>query len=267
MRRTPPLGLTMAEPALLEAAGLRLSLPDYNRKPPFGAAPTVDILHGIDLTLAPGDTLGIVGESGSGKTSLGRTLIRLYAPTGGRLLFDGQDITNLPEARLRPLRARFQMIFQDPQSSLNPRRRVADIVAQPLHLHGRAATNADASRCGRLQRQSCGCAAGTRRAAAGPRCALSPRAVGRRAPACRHRPGHRLAAAPRRRRRRSTPPPATPTAPASMSRARRMRRSSPCCANWRNRTPARRCGAIWAWPCSSSATTFPSCAPCATGLW
>ena len=146
MRRTPPRGLTMAEPALLEAAGLRLSLPDYNRKPPFGAAPTVDILHGIDLTLAAGDTLGIVGESGSGKTSLGRTLIRLYAPTGGRLLFDGQDITNLPEERLRPLRARFQMIFQDPQSSLNPRRRVADIVAQPLHLHGRAATNAELHR-------------------------------------------------------------------------------------------------------------------------
>ena len=106
MRRTPPRGHTMAEPALLEAAGLRLSLPDYNRKPPFGAAPTVDILHGIDLTLAAGDTLGIVGESGSGKTSLGRTLIRLYAPTGGRLLFDGQDITNLPEERLRPLRCR-----------------------------------------------------------------------------------------------------------------------------------------------------------------
>ena len=146
MRRTPPRGHTMAEPALLEAAGLRLSLPDYNRKPPFGAAPTVDILHGIDLTLAAGDTLGIVGESGSGKTSLGRTLIRLYAPTGGRLLFDGQDITNLPEERLRPLRACFQMIFQDPQSSLNPRRRVADIVAQPLHLYGRAATNAELHR-------------------------------------------------------------------------------------------------------------------------
>lgn len=55
---------SMAEPALLEAAGLRLSLPDFNRKPPFGAAPVVDILHGIDLALAPGDTLGIVGESG-----------------------------------------------------------------------------------------------------------------------------------------------------------------------------------------------------------
>ncbi|MYF87161.1 MAG: ABC transporter ATP-binding protein, partial [Rhodospirillaceae bacterium] len=134
----------MAEPALLEAAGLRLSLPDYSRKPPFGAAPTVDILHGIALTLAPGEALGIGGESGSGKTSLGRTLVRLYKPTAGSLLFDGQDITGLPEERLRPLRARFQMIFQDPQSSLNPRRRVADIVARPLRLHGRAATAAEA---------------------------------------------------------------------------------------------------------------------------
>ena len=134
----------MAEPPLLEAAGLRLSLPDFSRKPPFGAAPMVDILHGIDLALAPGDTLGIVGESGSGKSSLGRTLVRLHTPTAGRLRFDGRDITNLPEDRLRPLRAQLQMIFQDPQSSLNPRRRVAEIVAQPLRLHGRARTSAEA---------------------------------------------------------------------------------------------------------------------------
>ena len=136
----------MAKPVLLEAAGLRLSLPDFSRKPPFGPAPPVDILHGIDLALAPGDTLGVVGESGSGKTSLGRTLVRLYRPTAGRLSFDGRDITDLPEDRLRPLRAQFQMIFQDPQSSLNPRRRVADIVAQPLRLYRRAATRREASR-------------------------------------------------------------------------------------------------------------------------
>ncbi len=136
----------MAEPVLLEAAGLHLSLPDFSRKPPFGPAPPVDILHGIDLALAPGDTLGVVGESGSGKTSLGRTLVRLYRPTAGRLWFDGRDITDLPEDRLRPLRAQFQMIFQDPQSSLNPRRRVADIVAQPLRLYRRAATGREAAR-------------------------------------------------------------------------------------------------------------------------
>ncbi|MYF86572.1 MAG: ATP-binding cassette domain-containing protein, partial [Rhodospirillaceae bacterium] len=80
MRRSGP----MAEPPLLEAAGLCLSLPDLSRKPPFGTAPVVDILHGIDLALGPGDTLGIVGESGSGKSRLGRTLIRLPPPTAGR---------------------------------------------------------------------------------------------------------------------------------------------------------------------------------------
>ena len=136
----------MAERPLLEAAGLGLALPDYSRKPLFGAAPTVDILRGIDLALAPGDSLGIVGESGSGKTSLGRTLVRLHRPTEGRLRFDGRDIAALPEDRLRPLRAQFQMIFQDPQSSLNPRRRVATIVARPLLLHGRAAGAAEARR-------------------------------------------------------------------------------------------------------------------------
>ena len=186
MRPTPPRERTMAEPALLEAAGLRLSLPDYSRKPPFGAAPTVDILHGIDLALAPGDTLGIVGESGSGKTSLGRTLVRLYKPTAGRILFDGQDISGLPEDRLRPLRARVQMIFQDPQSSLNPRRRVADIVAQPLWLHGRAATKA-----------------GARRPVEALPAGARPRPAPRRRPPPprRHRPRYRIAAEPCRRRR------------------------------------------------------------------
>ena len=184
----------MAEPALLEAAGLRLSLPDYSRKPPFGPAPPVDILHGIDLALAPGDTLGVVGESGSGKTSLGRTLVRLYRPTAGRLLFDGRDIANLPEDRLRPLRPQFQMIFQDPQSSLNPRRRVADIVAQPLRLHGRAATGNEARRQVDALLERVALRPGARRA-------LPPRAVGRRAPARRHRAGHRPAAPAGRRRR------------------------------------------------------------------
>ena len=142
MQRSGP----MAEAALLEATGLRLSLPDFSRKPPFRAAPVVDILHSIDLALAPGDTLGIVGESGSGKSSLGRTLVRLHTPTAGHLRFDGQDITHLPEDRLRPLRAQLQMIFQDSQSSLNPRHRVAEIVAQPLRLHRRAETRAEARR-------------------------------------------------------------------------------------------------------------------------
>ena len=122
---------------MLEALGLELALPDRARKPLFGRPPRVEILKGIDLALAPGESLGVVGESGSGKTSLGRTLLRLYRPTGGRLTFEGRDITELPERALRPLRARMQMVFQDPTSSLNPRHRVGQIVGQPLVAFGR----------------------------------------------------------------------------------------------------------------------------------
>ena len=129
---------------MLEAHDLRLSLPDFGRKPPFGRPPRIDILNGIDLRLARGEALGIVGESGSGKTTLGRALVRLYRPTGGRIVFDGTDITALDEPALRPLRPRFQMIFQDPQSSLNPRHRVGDIVAQPLLVYNRVASRREA---------------------------------------------------------------------------------------------------------------------------
>ena len=131
---------------MLEVTGLSLSLPDYSRKPPFGAPPTIDILHGVDLSVSAGDAVGIVGESGSGKTTLGRTLIRLHRPTAGRIVFLDQDITDLREAALRPFRSQFQMIFQDPQSSLNPRHTVARIIAQPLRVYGRVKTATEARR-------------------------------------------------------------------------------------------------------------------------
>jgi peptide/nickel transport system ATP-binding protein len=123
---------------MLEAEGLRLALPDHARKPLLGPAPLVEILKGIDLAIGRGESVGIVGESGSGKTSLGRTLLRLYRPTGGALRFEGRDIAALPEGELRPLRVRMQMIFQDPQSALNPRHRIVEILAQPLVAFGRA---------------------------------------------------------------------------------------------------------------------------------
>ena len=115
---------------------LSLSLPDMTRKPVLGAAPRIEILKGLSFGIPKGDVLGIVGGSGSGKSTLGRALVRLLEPTGGSIAFDGHDITHLPEAALRPLRRRFQMIFQDPMSSLNPRHRIGQIIAGPLALHG-----------------------------------------------------------------------------------------------------------------------------------
>jgi ABC-type oligopeptide transport system ATPase subunit len=127
-------GTAMAD--LYRVEDLQLSLPDMTRKPLLGAAPRTPILKGLSFTLPKGEILGIVGGSGSGKSTLGRAMVRLLEPTGGRILFDGQDITHLPEPALRPLRRRFQMIFQDPMSSLNPRHRVGRIIAAPLALHG-----------------------------------------------------------------------------------------------------------------------------------
>jgi ABC-type oligopeptide transport system ATPase subunit len=123
-------------PDLYEVADLRLSLPDLTRKPLFGAAPRIDILRGLSFRIAKGEVLGIVGGSGSGKSTLGRCLVRLLEPTGGTVRFDGQDITHAPEEALRPMRRRFQMIFQDPMSSLNPRHRVRTLIGGPLALHG-----------------------------------------------------------------------------------------------------------------------------------
>ncbi len=122
--------------ALYSLHDLQLSLPDMTRKPLLGAAPRIEILKGLSFDIPRGEVMGIVGGSGSGKSTLGRALVRLLEPTGGTVLFDGQDITHLTEEQLRPLRRRFQMIFQDPMSSLNPRHRVGTIIGTPLALHG-----------------------------------------------------------------------------------------------------------------------------------
>ncbi|MDP3524369.1 MAG: ATP-binding cassette domain-containing protein, partial [Hoeflea sp.] len=121
---------------LFSARALEVALPDMAAKPVFGRAPLIPILNGIDLDITRGSVLGIVGGSGSGKSTLGRALLRLIEPTAGTILFDGRDITHLNEDALRPIRRRMQMIFQDPMSSLNPRRRVGAIIADPMQMHG-----------------------------------------------------------------------------------------------------------------------------------
>jgi peptide/nickel transport system ATP-binding protein len=127
----------MSEAPLVSLRGLRVALPDRSRKPVFGPAPLRDIVKGIDLDIARGGALGLVGESGSGKTTIGRALVRLIKPSAGALLYNGEDIADWEEERLRPLRARFQMIFQDPQSSLNPRLTIGTTLARPLAAFGR----------------------------------------------------------------------------------------------------------------------------------
>ncbi len=121
---------------LIEARNISLDVPDMGHQVLLGQRRKLRILKDVSISIDRGETVGIVGESGSGKTSLGRTLLRLYEPSEGNLTFDGTDITHMPQSALKPLRRRMQMIFQDPQSSLNPRLRIGTILGRGLTLHG-----------------------------------------------------------------------------------------------------------------------------------
>jgi oligopeptide/dipeptide ABC transporter ATP-binding protein len=123
--------------ALLDIRGL-------SKRYPLKGGRSVRAVDGVDLTLAPGESLGLVGESGCGKSTVARLVLRLVPPTEGSIRFEGREISALSDAALRPLRRHMQLIFQNPHAALNPRRTVFASVAEPLVVQGMAGAGTQA---------------------------------------------------------------------------------------------------------------------------
>src|SRR3954449_4900613 len=121
---------------LLRVEGLEKHFPVTRGLVMQRAVGAVKAVDGVNFTVNAGETLGVVGESGCGKSTMARCVARLLQPTGGKIIFDGRDITHLDRSAMRPIRREMMMVFQDPYASLNPRKRVGSIGGEPLEVHG-----------------------------------------------------------------------------------------------------------------------------------
>ena len=123
----------MSNEVLLQAQDVRQY---FTVKKERGQKATLYAVDGVTLSIYKGETFGLVGESGCGKSTLGKTFLRLYPLTGGKIVFDGKDISRLRGKELKEFRCKSQMIFQDPSSCLNPRRKIEEILSEPFIIHG-----------------------------------------------------------------------------------------------------------------------------------
>lgn len=128
----------MQDNVLLKCEDVKVYYPVQNGL--FTQKSYVKAVDGVNLEIKEGEVFGIVGESGCGKSTLGKAICKLYEPTDGKIIYDGEDIAKYSPKQMRPVRKGIQMVFQDPYASLNPRMSVRDIIAEPLIIHGLAKT-------------------------------------------------------------------------------------------------------------------------------